>query len=236
MFSDGTKETESDKLVDRNMRSSYGNILKMSEDLARSVDNVYKPNRETSNYKLFNLIEGIAGKKKQLELDEDNSDKSKVLEKIYYKYIAKRPMNYSLTDVRDYMFTGVDTLMQSSAPQGNATDAEKPKDSGISKEISEIYLRLSVIDKENYEKTTRAQCKWKDDVLKNELQYLLEMNSMAYVNPFRDYALAEEYIEQAKNKGENEKNVVDEKPKKGGKRPRSRRLRTKPLRHTYCKK
>ena len=80
----------------------------------------------------------------------------------------------------------------------------------------------------NYDQTSKAQCRWKDDVLKNELHYLLDLNSMSYVNPFRDYDLAEEYAEapvvQPPPPPDTKEPGKDGLKKKGGK-PRSRKLR-----------
>lgn len=235
VFANGTKETESDKLVDRKIRENYGEVLKQSEELANSVFDVYVPKRKTSNPYLFELIEKISGKqkpKKEETVDKDEQRaKEQVFEKIYRKYLAKKPMSYPLTELKKYMYTGVDTTVKPPEARQEKDDTKKTEEPGISEEFSEIYVRINFVDKMNYDKASRAQCRWKDDVLKNELNYLLDLNSMSYVNPFRDYALAEEYVDapvmpplppppppDTKEPGK------DGLKKKGGK-PRSRKLR-----------
>lgn len=199
VFANGTKETESDKLVDRKIRENYGDTLKQSEELANSVFDVYVPKRKTSNIHLFELIEKISGKqkpKKNESVDKDEQrTKDHVFEKIYRKYLAKKPMNYPLTELKKYMYTGVDTTVKPPETREDKEDKKKTEEPGISEEFSEIYVRINFVDKMNYDQTSKAQCRWKDDVLKNELHYLLDLNSMSYVNPFRDYDLAEEYVE-----------------------------------------
>ena len=236
VFLDGTKETETNKLVDRKMRELYGPIMKESEELANSVENVYTPKRKTSNVQLFELIELIKGKNKK---GKENIDKSKshVFEKIYRKYFAKRTMNYPLSELKQYMYTGVDTTIKPPQSREEQSDEKKKtEDPGISEEFSEIYVRMNVIDKEHYDKGAKSQCKLKEDILKNELHYLLDIESMAYLNPFRDYGLLEEYIESAKkDKKEDEplpnkeNKIPPNKEKNGGK---SRRIRPKRLRKT----
>lgn len=231
VFANGTKETESDKLVDRKVRENYGPILQQSEELANSVFDVYVPKRKTSNTDLFELIEKISGKqkpKKEETLDRDEQRaKDHVFEKIYRKYLAKKPMNYPLSQLKKYMYTGVDTTVKPPETREEKDDKKKTEEPGISEEFSEIYVRINFVDKMNYDQTSKAQCRWKDDVLKNELHYLLDLNSTSYVNPFRDYDLAEEYAEAPPDmeKDIEKKDISkDELKKKGGKR-QSRKLR-----------
>jgi hypothetical protein len=222
VFIDGTKETETDKLIGRKMREGdYVAILKQSEELSNSVENVYVPKRKTSNVVLFDLIERIRGKQKKNKPQNVSDDKFRreekakqlVFEKVFRKYLAKNPMNYPLAELKQYMYTGVDTTIK--PPQSREESSEEKKkteEPGISEEFSEIYVRIDFVDKMNYDNTPIAQCKLKDDVLKNELHYLLDMNSLSDLNPFRDYRLAEEYGDK----------TPEPEKKKGG---RSRRIK-----------
>jgi hypothetical protein len=242
VFANGTKETESDKLVDRKVRENYGPIMQQSEELANSVFDVYVPKRKTSNINLFELIEKISGKQKPKKEETVNRDeqraKDHVFDKIYRKYLAKKPMNYPLSQLKKYMYTGVDTTVKPPQQREEKDDKKKTEEPGISEEFSEIYVRINFVDKMNYDQTSKAQCRWKDDVLKNELHYLLDLNSTSYVNPFRDYDLAEEYAEasappmpspdmkepEKKDGLKNTDIAKDGLKKKGGKR-QSRKLR-----------
>jgi hypothetical protein len=237
VFANGTKETESDKLVDRKVRENYGPIMQQSEELANSVFDVYVPKRKTSNINLFELIEKISGKQKPKKEETVNRDeqraKDHVFDKIYRKYLAKKPMNYPLSQLKKYMYTGVDTTVKPPQQREEKDDKKKTEEPGISEEFSEIYVRINFVDKMNYDQTSKAQCRWKDDVLKNELHYLLDLNSTSYVNPFRDYDLAEEYAEASAppmplpdmEKDIEKKDISkDGLKKKGGKR-QSRKLR-----------
>jgi hypothetical protein len=234
-FIDGTKETETNKLVDRKMRELYGPILKQSEELANSVENVYTPKRKTSNAQLFELIELIKGKKKKGQETNDKS-KSHVFEKIYRKYFAKRTMNYPLVELKPYMYTGVDTTITPPQVREEKDENKKIEDPGISKEFSEIYVRMNILDKDNYDKGSKSQCKLKEDILTNELHYLLDMDSMAHLNPFRDYRLLEEYIQSEKTDKTEEEPLPNKEnrmpPNKKPKGGRSRRIRAKRLRKT----
>lgn len=202
VFLDGTKETETDKLIDRKIRELYGPILKQSEELANSVENVYTPKRKTSNPELFELIEQTKGKKKNPALKSGAENvKRHIIEKIYRKYFAKRTMNYPLSELKSYMYTGVDTTIK--PPQAREENAEKKKteEPGISEEFSEIYIQMNVVDKANYETTPKSQCKWKEDNLTHDLHYLLDMPSTSYVNPFREFRLASELAMPPEKKG-----------------------------------
>ena len=235
VYLDGTKETESDALVLSAMRKgTYQAILTDSDKLSKSVENVYLPNRKTSNAKLFALIELISGKKKKQKNDE--TIERNVIEKIYRKYFAKSPIQYSLSETKDYMYTGVDSVIQSlSNESGEKSEAKKNEKSGVSQTLSEIYVRIDVVDKKTYETTPKSHCKWKEDSVTNELKYLLDMNSLAYLNPSRIYSMAEEIPDVTEKKDTPEKEPdpkqKDEPPreKKGG---RSRRIRKHCARRT----
>lgn len=221
VFLDGTKETETDKLIDRKMRELYGPILKQSEDLANSVENVYTPKRKTSNPELFELIEKTKGKKKKNESSE-NETKSKqhVIDKIYRKYLAKSPMNYPLSELKKYMYTGVDTTIKPPQAREEKDEKKKTEDPGISEEFSEIYVQMNVVDKASYETTPKSNCKWKEDSLTNDLQYLLDMNSMSYLNNIRNFRLAEEMLMPPEKEPAPKEPVQKEPEKKGGRKSR----------------
>jgi hypothetical protein len=130
-------------------------------------------------------------------------------------------MNYPLSELKKYMYTGVDTVIKPPQVREEKDEKKKTEDPGISEEFSEIYVRMNVIDKTNYEKMPKSHCKWKEDALTNDLHYLLDMNSTAYVNPFREFALAEEMMGSSENEPEPEpKPEPLPKEKKGGRKSR----------------
>jgi hypothetical protein len=237
VYLDGTKETESDKLIDRKMREIYGPLLADSLALAKSVENVYLPKRKTSNAELFELIELISGKKKKkVSTGDDEKTKRRVIEKIYRKYFAKRKMNYPLTELKKYMYTGVDTTIKRPQAIEEKDEKKKTEEPGISEEFSEIYVQMNVVDKMNYEETPKSNCQWKEDNLTNDLRYLLDMDSMSYLNNIRNFRLAEEIMGSLENEPtppkepEKKPTKPKEPEKKGGRK--SRRIRKRAARRT----
>jgi isopentenyldiphosphate isomerase len=221
-YLDGRKETKTDSTVNRKIRELHGNILKLSEAYTNSLMNVYKPKRMSSNKLLIALIEklkmGKLPEPMQAAFEPGFKVNTQVFTDVYTKYYAYRPPKVRFADIKEYMYTGVDSVIK----QGQSDDKNDDKVLPISEEMFEIYVEIDLLDKTKFEKEPKAKCRVNDDSLKNELHNLLDSRTIFTVNPYREFSLAKDYVEYAKGKN-------TEIPETGG---RSRRFRRRPAKNT----
>ena len=116
------------------------------------------------------------------------------------------------------MDIGVDTVVTKDTPTTGSNE------SNLSDESFEIYVQIDLLDKSKYEKDSKAKCKVTDDSLRNQLRDLLDSNTIFTLNPFRDFALAKEYVDNIPSDKSNANEnipIAIAKPV-GGKRSRKR--------------
>jgi hypothetical protein len=87
----------------------------------------------------------------------------------------------------------VDTVIQANPNAGS--------DKSVEKEMLEIYVRFTIVDHAKYMEDKNAECKISDDFLANEIHYLLDVNSTALTNPYRDFRLLDGITESKPETG-----------------------------------
>lgn len=194
---------ESEKRVISRLKNAYPQFAELSRVLVNTLKSVLPPDRKTSNTMLYKLL------MKTKSGTWSAGGGQKVIEELYNRYIQKSDMDNSI-EVAPYLYTGVDTII------GKRDNTE-----GDTKEqANEIYIKIDVINKSDYEKN--EGCLPKDNDLKNHMQFLLQ-NKYPYptINPNREYVM-----DGVSVPGEGEatdKNV--KKPKRGGGRRYTKRRR-----------
>lgn len=130
--------------------------------------------------------------------EKAEQDKAKeAIENMYDKYFANSPLNISTGEFSDYIYTGVDTI----GGKGEGGDTGE--------EYAEIYVRIDVLNKENYKKSKGKSCSIASDDLVNTYKNLELANSEIPLNSaFRMYdinsianAIEETAEKQAAQKG-----------------------------------
>jgi hypothetical protein len=221
VYFDGTKETELDKLVISRIHKLYEDVLNTSKELGTTLFDVVRPKRITSNPNLYYLLNRIQ-MGRWPETDDEELQKQYDREKnmlvfIHNKYFSRYPPNIRNRQETPYMCTGVDTVISNNKRENNSVS-----------EMLEIYVRFTVIDHSKFMEDGHAECKIQNDFLANELHYLLDVNSIALVNPFREFRLIDDITtnglttikEPSKTRG----GFSNNKRKTYSKRIRSRRI------------
>jgi len=197
VYFDGTKENELDKLMIARIRKLYPDVLETSNQLGTSLFNVVRPKRITSNPNLYHLLSRVQ-MGRWPETDDPEQQKQYEREKtmlvfIHNKYFSRFPPNHRNRQETPYMCTGVDTVIQANPNAGS--------DKSVEKEMLEIYVRFTIVDHAKYMEDKNAECKISDDFLANEIHYLLDVNSTALTNPYRDFRLLDGITESKSETG-----------------------------------
>lgn len=217
---DDSIKIESEKRIISILNNSYPEYAKLSKSLVDTFKSVLPPDRKTSNPRLYELL----SKTKSGNWEKDSPENKEVIEEIYNRFVIKGEIDISI-DINPFLYTGVDTVI---GKKDNTEDDMK-------EQTNEIYVRIDVINKSDYESGTN--CRVKDNELKNHLQYLLQ-NKYPYntMNPNREYIMIdsknlnkmdEKYSDDDDSDGERGRNkkkkVEKKKNKKGGSRLKTRK-------------
>jgi hypothetical protein len=211
---DGSDKTAIERNVD-SFAKLNSLVSKSSDEISKAIGEVYTA-RKSSNAYLYDIIEktknGSWPKTSNPE-EEDKQDQQKnAFSRIYHKYIMNKPLDVDIYSIRNCLYTGVDTLLQSS---GKAAVGTK-----------EICVYLNLLDDQNMKKSKAAKCVNTDDRLTNMLKYLLHFNTDELMNTFRDYRMAGPYVEpENKDKEKDNKEKDKDKQKVGGRKTRKPRIR-----------
>ena len=211
---DGSDKTAIEKKVD-SFAKLNSLVSKSSDEIAKAIGEVYTA-RKSSNAYLYDIIE----KTKNGAWSATSSlEEKEAFSRIYAKYFLNRPLNVDIHSIRNCMYTGVDTLLQSSGKAGVGT--------------KEICVYLNLLDDQNVKKSKAAKCVNTDDRLTNMLKYLLHFNTDEPMNTFRDYRLFGPYVEpekkdkDKKDKDKDKNNKDKDKNKVGGRKTRKPLIRNR---------
>lgn len=215
---------ESDTRVIKRLKNSYPQFAELSRVLVNTLKSVLPPDRKTSNMNLYELLL----KTKTGSVTSENE--KKVIEEAYNRYIRKADIDYKV-QLEPYLYTGVDTII------GKRDNTE-----GDTKEqANEIYVKIDVINKSDYEKN--PNCLVKDNDLKNHYIYLSETNYPYYGQMRREYIMNDpnedkKSVDNAKsNTNTNTKDKKEKAPKKqGGKGKKQKHTKRRYKHRIYTRK
>ncbi len=231
---DGTDKTAAEKKVDEYAKKNDA-VSKTSDNISDAIKSVYSE-RKSSNQYLYNIIEKTkngtwnnTATEGAAPINNDEFEQQReAFTRIYDKYILGKPQNVDIYQIRKCLYTGVDTLLQKNG-------------------IKEIYVQANLLDANNVKKNKSAKCIQKDDSLTNLLKYLLYYDTDAPLNRlFRDYRLAEKYVETSPETTNTEKENTEktkdkvkkenDKAKKGGRNSFKINQTKNPRRKTFKKR
>jgi hypothetical protein len=186
---DGSEERPIIKRRNKFIRENFGTEASISNKLAVGVNNVYEPVRKTSNAKLYKLIKQlksdipISPYLSKADLNQIEQERQ-VFQQIYAKYISRYASTVSISDIEPYLYTGVEE-----AKIIPSKTKENEKDSEISRNVQEIYVRVNLVEALKMETTPNAQCKYYDKMLENEYLYLTDKRNkdLSRLNKYRDF-------------------------------------------------
>jgi len=162
---DGTDISSIAVEINNYIKKYFPNETVINNELSESVNNVYEPNRKTSNRVLYEELKQFKfGKSKT----DDTTEKINVFDKIYNKYISIKRMSFdekTRNKIEECLYTGIDEVNTSSS----STTSEKTERNAF-----EIYVRLDLVNADSFEKTSSASCKLLDKELEQEFMYLAD--------------------------------------------------------------
>lgn len=206
---DGSEKTAIEKKVD-SFAKLNSLVSKSSDEISKAIGEVYTV-RKSSNAYLYDIIEktknGIWPNTNNAKEKEEQDQQKEAFSRIYHKYLLNKPLDIDINAIKNCMYTGVDTLLQSS---GKAAVGTK-----------EICVYMNLLDDQNVKKSKNTKCVHTDDRLTNMLKYLLYFDTDELMNTFRIYRKADKYLDPTPAK--------KEPAKKGGRKTRGRPLNS---RHT----
>lgn len=181
---DGTNKPKIEQIKLANMRKSYPTVTGMNEDLEKVMNNTDR----SSNLELSKLIERTRkGNWKDAANPGNGFMKEKMaFRNIYNRYSLGYPLNADTYGLEKYMYTGVD--IQSSGSKGDVVKGDDKKEEakpGRTTQKLSIYVRMVVVDKNNFLKNKDAQCSFKNDSLLNMSKFLLNSRSLDIVDMTR---------------------------------------------------
>lgn len=182
---DKTEKTSFEKQVDAKITKDFPDAAKDNQRLDKALQLVYLA-RRTSNTALYDLIE-------KTKKGQGNDGK---FDAVYNKYIEGYPLDVSMKDIKEFMYTGVDTISANSDNQSTASakDSSASTADNLGKQL-QIYVRMDVIAKSNLLKNPKASCIQKDDDLANMAKYLWTNKSIDvpdFMNRYRKFAMFDE--------------------------------------------
>lgn len=180
---DDTPKSKEERDVISYISKYFGSFAKMSDNIVISVNNIIPPIRETSNAKLRNEINKIRFKSSEptdpkLGDAPSCSRSNDFFRDVYNKYVLNRgqmPVDVAI------MYTGVNT-----STSEYVAEQERKTASGDGNTTYEIYVIVDLINKAHYE-SKKNRCRLEDDVLTNELNYLLYTRMDNMLNTYRKY-------------------------------------------------
>jgi hypothetical protein len=181
---DGTNKPKIEQIKLTNMRKSYPTVTGMNEDLEKVMNSTDR----SSNLELSKLIERTRkGNWKDTANPGNGFMKEKMaFRNIYNRYSLGYPLNADTFGLEKYMYTGVD--IQSSTSKGDVLKGDDKKEEakpGRTTQKLSIYVRMVVVDKNNFLKNKDAQCSFKNDSLLNMSKFLLNSRSLDIVDMTR---------------------------------------------------
>jgi hypothetical protein len=181
---DGTNKPKIEQVKLSNLRKSYPTVSGMNEDLEKVMNSTDR----SSNAELSKLIERTRkGNWKDAANPGNGFMKEKMaFRNIYNRYSLGYPLHADTFGLEKFMYTGVD--IQSSTAKGDVIKADDPtKDvkNGRTTQKLSIYVRMVVVDKNNFLKNKDAQCSFKNDSLLNMAKFLLNSRSLDIVDMSR---------------------------------------------------
>lgn len=182
---DGSPKTAFEKKTDTYLKTKPL-ILNASESIDKAISTVYT-DRKSSNMFLYSIIQktktGVWNMSPGMTPYEKKREKQKqeAFSRIYKKYIIGEPLDVDIYEIKNCLYTGVDTLLKASDKIGTGT--------------REICVYLNLLDDKNVRKKKTAKCVQRDDSLTNLLKYLLFFNTEEPMNTFRDFRLSAPYVE-----------------------------------------
>ena len=185
--------------------------------------------RRSSNSELQQFLRNLVNPYKDtIEQTEQNSRyNNEMLLDIYNKYILNITSKINNRYIDEFMNVGVSTIIST-----EQTSKDNAGDVSYTRELSEIYVYMNVVNKNEYEKNTRRNCVMTDDTITNNLKQLLYSNktpdgTYPEINTYRNYKLLNN--SDTKNMENTEKNTSNIKNTIGGRKRNT--LRYKSRRH-----
>lgn len=154
------------------LEKNFLSIKKASEKMESAILLVY-PNRRTSNTDLFSLLDrtrrGDWAKKPNGYSDAQWAADKHAFETLYSKYSAADVQDVDDSLVLKYMYTGVDTVVTTTSSSAAAAAANPVSDTNSHREI---YVSMTVLDKEAYLSSEDGTCSERQDDLLNKGLFL----------------------------------------------------------------
>lgn len=155
------------------LEKNFLSIKKASEKMESAILLVY-PNRRTSNQDLFRLLDrtrrGDWAKKPNGYSDAQWAADKHAFETLYSKYSAADVQDVDDSLVLKYMYTGVDTVVTTTSSSSSSSAAAAAAANPVSDTNShrEIYVSMTVLDKEAYLSSEDGACSERQDDLLNK--------------------------------------------------------------------
>ena len=165
---DSKEKREDDTIkqeIINDIRKKYPNEYNRNEELTNSVNEIYEPNRKTSNSRLYCLIKYIKTSKPSSGCVDGNSDDAQIFKRIYEYFMAEYPDRNSLSTIEPFLYTGIDEVSSSASDEKQKMATNKAK---------EISVRMELVDADKMEKTNRAECGLYDKIVSEQYKYLTD--------------------------------------------------------------
>ena len=226
---DGSKKPKLELDIINVLKKNYPYYVSLNGSINTRLKNVTEPLRRSSNSELQQFLRNLVNPYKDtIEQTEQNSRyNNEMLLDIYNKYILNITSKINNRYIDEFMNVGVSTIIST-----EQTSKDNAGDVSYTRELSEIYVYMNVVNKNEYEKNTRRNCVMTDDTITNNLKQLLYSNktpdgTYPEINTYRNYKLLNN--SDTKNMENTEKNTSNIKNTIGGRKRNT--LRYKSRRH-----
>lgn len=173
---DGTDISPVNQRINKYITEFFGTEASINNKLSTNVNAVFEPVRKTSNVELYKVLKlfkfGDEITKREFKLsDAEIEEYREVLGNVYKQYISLQNSAVKLSEIENYLYTGVDEVKSIASSTATSESKEEPE---IRRNVQEIYVRMDLVDADKFEKTSRASCKLLDKELEQEFLYLAD--------------------------------------------------------------
>jgi hypothetical protein len=186
---DGSTKTKLEIDMINVLKTNYPYYVSLNNSINTRLKNVTEPLRRSSNNELQQFFKNLINPYKEtndMQHAQSNYNTDMLLD-IYNKYISNTSRVLDKTYIDQFMNVGVSTIISSEK------DTKEPGDDTVyTRELSEIYVYINVVKKNEYEKNAHRNCVMSDDIISNNVKQLLYSNQMLdrtypETNSYRNY-------------------------------------------------